>query len=85
MSISKVGQRRQIVIPKEICAALKLVEGDFVEVTHYKGAAIIKPKKLIDAKDCLTPEEEKTALKGVKQLKRGDSVSWAKVKNDLGL
>ena len=32
MAISKVGQRRQVVIPKEICEDLGLKEGDFVEV-----------------------------------------------------
>ena len=74
-----------MVIPKEVCAALKLTEGDFVEVTHHKGAVIIKPKKLVDSEDCLTPEEEKMALKGFKQLKRGESVPWSQVKNDLGL
>jgi AbrB family looped-hinge helix DNA binding protein len=45
MPISKLGQRRQIVIPKEICDELGLQEGDFVEVTSAKGLVIIKPKK----------------------------------------
>ena len=85
MSISKVGQRRQVVIPKEVCAALKLEEGDFVEVTHHQGAVIIKPKKLVDSEDWLTPEEERIALKGFKQFQRGESVPWPQVKNDLGL
>ena len=32
MAISRLGQRRQVVIPKEICRSLGLEEGDFVEV-----------------------------------------------------
>ena len=32
MAISKLGLRRQVVIPKEICEELGLQEGDFVEV-----------------------------------------------------
>ncbi len=49
MPISKLGQRRQVVIPQEICDELGLQEGDFVEVTSAEGRVIIKPKKLVDA------------------------------------
>ena len=34
MRISKLGQRRQVVIPKEICDELGLREGDVVEVAR---------------------------------------------------
>ena len=54
MPISKLGQRRQVVIPKEICEELGLQEGDFVEVTSTKGLVIIKPKKVVDADEILT-------------------------------
>jgi AbrB family looped-hinge helix DNA binding protein len=54
MPISKLGQRHQVVIPKEICDALGLHEGDFVEVTSTEGQVIIKPKTLVDADDVLT-------------------------------
>jgi AbrB family looped-hinge helix DNA binding protein len=57
MPISKLGQRRQVVIPKEICDELGLQEGDFVEVTSTKGKVIIKPKKLVDADAVLTPAQ----------------------------
>ena len=70
MPISKLGQRRQVVIPKEICDELGLHEGDFVEVTSTGGQVIIKPKKLVDADDVLTPEEEKVVRKGEAQLKK---------------
>ena len=64
MPISKLGQRRQVVIPKEICDELGLQEGDFVEVSRVEGQVIIKPKKLVDADDVLTPEEEKIVRTG---------------------
>ena len=51
MPISKLGQRRQVVIPKEICDELGLQEGDFVEVTQVKGHVIITPKQLVDRDD----------------------------------
>jgi AbrB family looped-hinge helix DNA binding protein len=44
-TISKVGQRRQVVIPKGVFDELGLHEGDFVEVTRRKNAFLIKPKK----------------------------------------
>ena len=57
MPIGKIGQRRQVVIPKEIFDALGLQTGDFVEVTQVKGTVVIKPKKLVDADEMLTPEQ----------------------------
>jgi AbrB family looped-hinge helix DNA binding protein len=85
MPISKLGQRRQVVIPKEICDELGLQEGDFVEVTSTEGQVIIKPKKLVDADDVLTPEEEKVVRKGEAQLKKGEHVAWDDVKKRLNL
>ena len=65
MAISKVGQRRQVVIPKEICEDLGLKEGDFVEVKESWGFVLIKPKKLVDSDDdILIPEEETLIRKG---------------------
>mgnify|MGYP001608967537 CR=1 FL=1 len=57
MPIGKIGQRRQVVIPKEIFDALGLQIGDFVEVKQVKGTVVIKPKKLVDADEVLTPEQ----------------------------
>ena len=80
MPISKLGQRRQVVIPKEICDELGLQEGDFVEVSRVEGLVIIKPKKVVDADDVLTPEEEKIVRKGEAQLKKGQHMAWDDVK-----
>jgi AbrB family looped-hinge helix DNA binding protein len=57
MPISKIGQRRQVVIPKDICDELGLQEGDFVEVTSAQGKVIIKPKKVVDVDEVLTPAQ----------------------------
>lgn len=85
MPISKLGQRRQVVIPKDICDELGLQEGDFVEVSRVEGLVIIKPKKLVDADDVLTPEEEKVVRKGEAQLKKGEHALWDDVKKQLNL
>lgn len=57
-SVSRLGQRRQVVIPKNVWEELHLKEGDFVEVKRQKRAVLIIPKKLVDADDDLTPEEK---------------------------
>jgi AbrB family looped-hinge helix DNA binding protein len=85
MPISKLGQRRQVVIPKEICDELGLEEGDFVEVTSMAGKVIITPKKLVDADDLLTPEEEKVVSEGEKELGKGKHVPWDEVRTQLKL
>lgn len=84
MAISKLGQRRQVVIPKEICEEMGLREGDFVEITRSKDRIVIKPKRLVDLEDTLTPEEEKIVAKGFAQLRRGDYITWEKLKHELG-
>jgi AbrB family looped-hinge helix DNA binding protein len=85
VAISRLGQRRQVVIPKEICEELELQEGDFVEITRRQGMVVIKPKKLVDADDILSPEEEKIVEKGFAQLKRGEYVTWEELKRELDL
>ena len=83
MPIGKVGQRRQVVIPKEIFDALGLQTGDFVEVTKVKNTVVIKPKKLVDADDVLTPAEEAIVREGERQLRQGKSKPWSQIKHDL--
>lgn len=83
MPISKLGQRRQVVIPKSICEELGIDIGDFVEVERVKGTVVIKPKKLVDAEDTLTPEEEQVVRKGERQLRQGQSKSWQQIKHAL--
>jgi AbrB family looped-hinge helix DNA binding protein len=49
MMIRQIGKRRTFIIPVEICAAVGLQEGDFVEVQTQNGAIILKPKRIVDA------------------------------------
>ena len=83
-SISRIGQRRQVVIPKVVFEALRLREGDFMEVTVEAGKVFMKPKKLVDSDEVLTKEEERKIRKGEAQLKRGQSKPWRAVKHALG-
>ena len=81
--ISKIGPRRQVVIPKDICDDLGLTQGDFVEVAQQKNHVIVKPKRLIDAEDTLTPDEERLVLKGEVQIRRGEYVTLETLEHDL--
>ena len=87
MHVSKLGQRRQVVIPKDICEELGLQQGDFVEVTldPENGTVVIKPKKLVDADDILTSREEAIVRKAEQEIKRGEVVDWEDVKTELNL
>ncbi len=85
MPIGKLGQRRQVVIPKAICDVLGLKVGDFVEVIRKNGTVVIKPKKLVDPDDVLTPEEEVIVRKGEQEMMRGEVVDWEDLKADLNL
>jgi AbrB family looped-hinge helix DNA binding protein len=83
MPISKIGQRRQIVIPKDICDELGLAVGDFVEVNRVNNTVVIKRKKLVDADDELTPEEERIVRNGERELREGKSKPWSQIKHEL--
>ena len=49
--IQKVGKRRAVVIPRELCDEVGLQEGDFIELQAVDGSVIIKPKRLVDARE----------------------------------
>jgi len=85
MSIVKIRTNRQVTVPKVIFDELGLKEGDFVEVSRKGENIVIKPKRLVDVEDTLSPEEEKLVDQGFKQLKRGESVLWKELKDELGL
>ena len=75
MPVSKLGQRRQVVIPKKIWEDLELEVGDFVEIERVEGTVVIKPKRLIDREDVLTPEEEEVVRRGEAEIRRGEYVT----------
>ena len=85
MPVVKIRTNRQITIPKSIFDDLGLKEGDFVEVSRNRDGVVVKPKRLVDRDDSLTPEEEKLVAKGFEQLRRGEHVAWEKLKDELGL
>ena len=83
--IGRVGQRRQVVIPRDMLETLKLHEGDFVAFSKQANGVLIKPKRLVDPDDVLTPAEAKKLRRSMKQARQGKTLPWSQVKHDVGL
>jgi len=81
--IGRVGQRRQVVIPREILETLKLQEGDFVAFAEQKNGVLIKPKRLVDPEDTLTAEESVLVKKAEREMKQGKFITLAQLRHDL--
>ena len=81
--IGRVGQRRQVVIPREIFEKLNMREGDFVAFSQKGNGVLVKPKRVVDPEDVLAAAEVKIVRRGAAQLKRGDSKAWRTVKDAL--
>ena len=81
--IGRVGQRRQVVIPREIFEKLRMREGDFVAFAQRHNGVLVKPKRLVDPDDVLTPAEAKKVRRGMKQIKEGRFKLWRDVKHEL--
>jgi AbrB family looped-hinge helix DNA binding protein len=81
----KIRTNRQVSVPKVIFDDLGLKEGDFVEVNRQGSDIVIRPKRLVDLDDTLSPEEEKLVEQGFRQLRRGDCVPWSELKDELGV
>ena len=81
--IGRIGQRRQVIIPREIFEKLRMRQGDFVAFSQKGNGVLLKPKRMVDSDDTLTPEEAKIVRRGEAQLKRGRSKPWRDVKHAL--
>lgn len=49
MSLTRVRPKGQITIPEEVRRALRLEEGDLVDVAIEDGSIVLRPKRLIEA------------------------------------
>ena len=83
--IGRVGQRRQVVIPREMLETLNIQGGDFVATTRKTNSVVIKAKRLVDDDTILTPEEAKKVRHAMKQVRQGKVKPWGQVKHELGL
>ena len=82
-AVSRIGQRRQVVIPKRVYDALRLQQGDFLEMTVERGRLAIRPKRLVDVDEVLTKTEAAKVRRGEAQLKAGRWKAWRAVKDEM--
>ncbi len=85
MPTVKIRTNRQVTVPKVIFDNLGLKEGDYVDVSLQGSDIVIRPKRLVDLDDTLSPEEEKLVEKGFRELRQGKSVAWSALKDELGV
>ena len=82
--IGRVGQRRQVVIPREMLETLNLQEWDSV-AAEQKNGVLIKPRRVVDPDDTLSPEEAKELRHALKQVRAGKTRPWSEIKHAMGL
>ena len=85
MPTVKIRTNRQVTVPKVIFDDLGLKEGDYVDVSLQGSDIVIRPKRLVDLDDTLSPEEEKLVEQGFRELRQGNSVAWSALKDELGV
>jgi AbrB family looped-hinge helix DNA binding protein len=81
--IGRVGQRRQVVIPRDMLDTLNIREGDFVAFAQQKNGVLIKPKRVVDPDDTLTPEERALVKKAEREMRQGKFVTLAQLRHAL--
>ena len=81
--VRRVGQRRQVAIPREMLEPLNLHEGDFVALRKQANGVLIKPKRDDDPDDLLTPEESSLIAKARRETRTGKYVTLARLEYDL--
>jgi len=80
---SRVGQHRQVVIPREILKTLKLREGDVVAFAEQKNGVLMKPERVADPDDVLTAEESTLVKKAEREIRQGKYVTLDQLRHDL--
>jgi bifunctional DNA-binding transcriptional regulator/antitoxin component of YhaV-PrlF toxin-antitoxin module len=82
--IGRVGQRRQIVIPRDLFDQLRMNEGDFVAFRLTGNGVLVKPKRLVDRDDVLSAAEARKVRRGMHQIKEGRFKGLKDVAHALG-
>jgi AbrB family looped-hinge helix DNA binding protein len=72
--IGRIGQRRQVVIPREMLETLNIREGDFVAFRKQADGVLIKPKRVVDPDDVLSPEESAQIAKARREMQAGRGI-----------
>ena len=80
MSIVRIMQRRQVVIPKELFDSLHLEVGDYLEVRLNEGKLEYVPKQLVDRDEWYASARGKKAIAtALREIKAGEGRESATV------
>jgi uncharacterized membrane protein YgcG len=55
-------------------------EGDFVAFAKHGNGVLVKPRRVVDPDDVLTPTEVKRLRQSLKQTRQGKTRPWAEYK-----
>ena len=77
--IGRVGQRRQVVIPREMLDTLNIQEGDFVAFSKQSNGVLIKPKRVVDPDNILTRKESAIIARARREMGEGKFVTLAQL------
>jgi hypothetical protein len=72
-----------MVISRKMLETLNLREGDLVAFADQKNGVLIKPKRLVDPDDILTPKESALVKKAEREMRQGKFVTLAQLRHDL--
>ena len=81
----RVGQRRQVVIPRELFEKLHMRKGDLVAFAKQGNGVLVKPARPVEPDDELTAEQAKRLRRSLKQTRQGKTRPWTEIKSELGL
>lgn len=82
--VGRVGQRRQVVIPRKLFERLRVQEGDFVAFSPTKDGVLIRPKRMVDPDDVLTREESAIIARARREMREGKYVTLTQLDHELG-
>ena len=82
-TMGRLGQGRQVVIPKKLCDGLHLRAGDLVAFAPRPGGVLIKPGKPADPDDVLTAAESALVKRAEREMRQGKCVTLAQLHHDL--
>jgi hypothetical protein len=53
--------------------------------SKQQNGVLIKPRRVVDPDDVLTPAEAKNVRHALKQVQQGKTKPWGRIKHELGL
>lgn len=70
-------------IPRDLAETINLREGDYVAFEKKGAGLLMKPKRVVDPDDTLTPEERVMIERARKEMREGKYVSLAQLEHEL--